>query len=94
MSEMSVDLAIFIPLFSACAALVALATMLYVSARKMDAKPVRIRVRVRQVSRPFPPQTDDTFPAQTGFASRIAPRGPPVSSKPPLPDDDPARLQA
>ena len=94
MSEMSVDLTYFLPLFSAFAALVALATMLFTLARKMDEKPVRIRARVRSVSRPVPPQTDDTLPAHTGFATRIAPRGPPVSSKPPLPDDNPARLQA
>ncbi len=94
MSEMSVDLTIFLPLLSACAALVACATLLFTFAQKVDGQPVRIRARVRSVSRPFPPQTDDTLPAHTGFATRIAPRGPPVSNKPPLPDDDPPRLQA
>jgi hypothetical protein len=94
MSEMSVELFPIFALLSVCVALVALATVILAQALSKDETPVRLRVRVQKVRRPFPPQTDDTFPAHTGFATRIAPRGPPVSNKPPLPDDDPARLQA
>jgi hypothetical protein len=74
------------------ATLLAILSLLVLLGWTKHQKPVRIRVRARREQALFPPESDDTRPANAGFDKRVSTRGPPVPT-PPLQADQSRRLQ-
>lgn len=90
MSEMSVDpFTILFPLGLILFGMILFLIERFERLRKVGS-PVRVRVRVERIHRPFPPTSDDSFPGLPETVTPVYSRDPPVLSPPrldpPIPD--------